>query len=58
MESFYGLLNVIGPIILIAAIAWAVLHNRRTPREEARTEEATRQMYDAQNADDKADEVK
>ena len=52
MESLYGVMNIVGPIILLAALAWAILRNRRTPAEEARTEEATRRNYDRQNAQD------
>ncbi|MFL9840371.1 hypothetical protein ABS767_05295 [Sphingomonas sp. ST-64] len=48
----WGLMVIIGPIILGAILLWAVLHNRVSRREEQRTEEATRRMYDAQNEDD------
>jgi hypothetical protein len=50
----WGLLTIIGPIVLAAAILWAMLHNRGSKREVERTEEATREMYDQQNRDDKA----
>ena len=52
--SLWGVITVVGPIILIVAIAWAVLHDRGSPADVAETEEATARMYDAQNAADKA----
>jgi hypothetical protein len=51
--TLQGLMLVIGPILLAAAILWAVLNNRGTPAEVQRTEDATRAMYDAQDIDDK-----
>ena len=43
----------IGAFILIAAIAWARAQNaKRSPRDEARTEEATRRLYEDQNRED------
>lgn len=36
---------VVGPILLLSAIVWAVLRSRKiTPRQDARTEAATRQL--------------
>ena len=54
MPSFYGLMVVLGPLVLGAVLLWALLNNRRTKREEQRTEDATRKMYDQQARDDKA----
>ncbi len=50
--SMYGLMVIAGFLILGAAIAYAMIRNRRTPREERHTEEATRRLYEEQNADD------
>ena len=44
--SMYGLVVIAGFIILGAAIAYAMIRNKRTPREEQRTEEATRRLYE------------
>ncbi len=38
----WGILTIAGPILLAAAIAWAMLHNRRSRAEKELTEEATR----------------
>jgi hypothetical protein len=54
LSSMQGIMVVVGPILLAAAIAWAIFHNRGTPREIAETEEATRKMYDEQNREDRA----
>lgn len=56
MDNLYGIMTIVGPILLLAALGWAMLNNRRTARERQRTEEATRRMYDEQDADDKARE--
>jgi uncharacterized membrane protein len=53
-STLYTLVVVIGPIVLLAAIAWAIFNNRRSREDEARTEAATRQRYAEQDADDKA----
>ena len=41
----WEILVVVGPIILAAAIAWAMLHNRQSKRGLDRTEQATRDLY-------------
>lgn len=48
-----GLMVVVGPILLAVALAWAILHNRGTKREIERTEQATRELYDEQDREDK-----
>jgi cytochrome c-type biogenesis protein CcmH/NrfF len=48
------LMVILGPLVLIVAIAWAMMRNRRTRSEEARTEAATRENYARQDAEDKA----
>ena len=44
--SMYGLVVIAGFIILGAAIAFAMIRNRRSPREERHSEEATRRLYE------------
>jgi hypothetical protein len=58
MELLWGFVVIGGPIILGLVIAWATLNNRRSAKDEARTEAATRQMYEQQNADDKRQETR
>ena len=43
-EGFWGLVTIVGPIILVAAIAWAMLHNRQSKRQFQETEAATRRV--------------
>ena len=50
--GLWGVMTILGPIILAAVILWAIFNNRTTKREKERTEEATREMYDAQNEED------
>ena len=54
-SGIWGILIVVGPIVLVAVIAWAMLNNRQSRRGDARTEAATRELYREQNAADKAD---
>lgn len=56
--GFWSLLTIVGPIALIVVLAWVILNNKRKPRDIARTEEATRANYEAQDAEDKRNEVK
>lgn len=51
--TLQSLMIIVGPILLAAAILWAILHERGSRTEIQRTEDATREMYDAQDADDK-----
>ena len=44
--SGYGLMVILGPIVLAVAIIWAMRNNRRSRTAERRTEEATREVYD------------
>ncbi|HEU0043831.1 hypothetical protein [Sphingomonas sp.] len=41
----WEILVVIGPLILAFALAWAMLHNKRSKRQNERTEQATRELY-------------
>ena len=45
----------IGAMILIGAIIWAMFNNRQTPREYRRTEDATRDLYQAEDEKNKAE---
>ena len=53
-SGIWGWLVILGPIVLGAAIIWAMMHNRQTPQQEERTEEATHELYEEQDAQDKA----
>ena len=52
-DGIWGIVIVIGPILLAAAIIWAMVNNRQTRRGAARTEAATRDLYREQDAADK-----
>jgi hypothetical protein len=45
----WALLNIIGPLVLLAVIAWALLRNRRSPRADADSEAATHRLYDEED---------
>jgi hypothetical protein len=52
-NSLYALLNIVGPLLLGAVLLWAILRNRTSRRERERTEQATKEMYRAQDAKDR-----
>lgn len=58
MNNLWALATIIGPILLAAAILWALMRNRKhdTPQEVARTEAATHQLYEQEHADEVARE--
>ncbi|MGI4731308.1 MAG: hypothetical protein ACRYFW_06125 [Janthinobacterium lividum] len=45
-SSLQGFVVIFGFVILGAAIAYAALRNKQTPRQTKRTEDATRALYD------------
>lgn len=47
---------VIGPVILLAAIAWAMLRNKTTPAQDDETAAATKRLYKEQSREDAANE--
>jgi len=52
-SGFWSIATILGPLILIAVIIRAVLRNRTTPEEDARTERGTRELYDQLDAEEK-----
>lgn len=51
--SLWLIVVFVGAFVLVAAMAWARRKNQqRTPEEERRTEQATRDLYQSQNIDD------
>ena len=48
----WAILNIVGPLLLVIVVAWALLRNRksRTPDELERTDRATHDLYDAEEA--------
>jgi hypothetical protein len=53
-DSLWAFVVVGGFLILAAAIAFAKLRNRTTPRQDARTEQATHDLYKETSAEDRA----
>ena len=45
MESLWHIIDIVGPLLLLAAIVWAVLRNRRAkPGEMERAERGARDL--------------
>jgi hypothetical protein len=53
-SGIWGIVTIVGPILLAGAIIWAMLNNRGTKREVERTEEATKRLYDEPDPDEVA----
>lgn len=46
----WTIILIVGPLILAGVLLWALLRNRRSrPADEARTEQATRELYREEN---------
>lgn len=43
--DYWSLVTIIGPLLLLAVIVWAVARNRTSKSSENRTEQATRDLY-------------
>ncbi|MGF7147272.1 hypothetical protein FHS96_000881 [Sphingomonas zeicaulis] len=53
--GLYGVVTIVGPILLLAALAFAILRNRkRTPADRQRTEQATRELREQLSDEDRA----
>lgn len=51
--SLWGLLTIIGPVVLLGVIIWAVLNNRVSRRRHRESERATADLYDEQDRIDR-----
>jgi nitrogen fixation-related uncharacterized protein len=46
----WAIINIVGPLLLVIVIGWAFLRNRRSRQNIDRTEQATRDAYDQEEA--------
>jgi nitrogen fixation-related uncharacterized protein len=46
----WAILNIVGPLLLAAVLLWVLLRSRRSRPTDDRTEEATRRLYDEEDA--------
>ncbi|QAY77141.1 hypothetical protein [Sphingosinicella sp. BN140058] len=44
----WGLINIVGPLLLLLVLGWAFLRNRKSRGGIDRTERSTRDAYDAE----------
>lgn len=54
--SLWGVMTIVGPIVLGIVLIWAIVNNRTSKAEKQRTEDATRRMHEEQNREDAAQE--
>ncbi|WP_294197113.1 hypothetical protein [uncultured Sphingomonas sp.] len=52
-DGLWSFVVIGGPIVLVLALLFAMLRNRRSARDEAHTEQATRDLYKQQSAEDR-----
>ena len=45
----WTLITIVGPLVLLLVIAWAVLRNRGSQRSDVDSEEATRRVYEEED---------
>ena len=45
----WSLLTIVGPILLVLVIAWAVMRNRASGRDDAANDAATRRVYEEED---------
>ncbi|HTG37689.1 hypothetical protein [Sphingomonas sp.] len=57
-SGIWGVLVIVGPIVLALAIIWAMVRNKGNPHDIERTESATRKMYDEQSREDDANDAR
>ena len=50
----WGLMTIVGPILLVLVLAWSMLNNRRSNAEKQRTEDATRMRRAEEDAAEQA----
>jgi len=41
----WGIITIVGPLLLVAVLAWAALRNRTSRAKKDMTEQATRDLY-------------
>ena len=58
MEGIWGFVVIAGPIILLAAIVFGWLKNRKSRVPEAVTEQATRERRIEENAEERAQNLR
>ena len=46
----WAILNIVGPLLIVIVLGWAFLKNKKSKGGIERTEEATRRVYDEENA--------
>ena len=46
----WAILNIVGPLLIVVVLAWAFLKNKKSKISMDRTERATHELYDEENA--------
>jgi hypothetical protein len=54
----WAILNIVGPLLLVLVLAWAFMRNRKARGTIDRTERATHDLYDAEEAQRRQDDAR
>ena len=46
----WAILNIVGPLLIVLVLGWAFLKNKKNKGGIDRTEQATHELYDEENA--------
>ncbi len=46
----WGIITIVGPLLLVAVLAWAMLRNRSSRARREGTEDSTRRLYKEEDA--------
>jgi hypothetical protein len=49
---FWGIITIVGPILLGLGLLWAMTHNRQTKRQKEESDRASRELYEQLDRDD------
>ncbi len=54
--EWWSTMTIVGPILFGVVMIWIIMHNRRSPSEEQKTEQATHDLREQMTAERKAHE--
>jgi cbb3-type cytochrome oxidase subunit 3 len=54
----WAILNIVGPLLLVLVLGWAFMRNRKARGTIDRTERATHDLYDAEEAKRRQDDAR
>lgn len=53
----WGIITIVGPLLMVIVFAWVVIRNRKSKTSVDRTEQATRDLYRKEDAAHRNDDT-